>query len=115
MIWRRIGQESWAYTLGLDAIYINDGTDVVALDKTDGRRLWTAKFPGGGFDQANLAYLKGFVYHSHSGSFFVLDALSGEIVYRTSLPDRSYAGNVSAGYGKVFVQSDFALYAYKAW
>lgn len=115
VIWRTLGQESWAYTLGPDAIYINDGTDLAALDKTEGRRLWTTSFPGGGFDQANLAYLEGFVYHSHSGSFFVLDAQTGEILYSTALPDGSYAGNVSAGYGKVFVQSYFNLFCYKGW
>lgn len=114
--WRRLGQESWAYALGQDAVYINDGSDVVALDKSDGRKLWQTPFQGGGFAQSNVAYLDGFVYHAHSGALHVLDVITGEIVHRISIsPDGSQFYNLSAGYGKLFVQSDFALYAYKGW
>jgi outer membrane protein assembly factor BamB len=116
VIWRRLGQESWAYTLGTNAIYINDGTDLVALNKADGRKLWQTSFRGRGFAQSNVAYLDGYVYHSHSGALHVLEAITGEIVHKISIsPDGSQFYNLSAGYGKVFVQSDYALYAYKAW
>jgi outer membrane protein assembly factor BamB len=116
VIWRSLGQESWAYTLGSNAIYINDGTDLVALNKADGRKLWQTSFKGRGFAQSNVAYLDGYVYHSHSGALHVLEAITGEIVHKISIsPDGSQFYNLSAGYGKVFVQSDYALYAYKAW
>lgn len=115
VLWRVSGLESWAYTLNEETIFINDGADLVALRKADGQQLWRTKFSGGGFDSSNLDYMDGYIYHSHSGSFFVLDANTGEIVYSTVLPDQSFAGNVSAGFGKVFVQSDFHLYAYEGW
>lgn len=115
VLWQIQDLGSWAYTLNENAIFINDGADLVALRKINGQQLWRTKFPGGGFSSTNIAYMDGYVYHSHSGSFFVLDANTGEIVYSTVLPDQSFAGNVSAGFGKVFVQSDFNLYCFEGW
>ena len=78
--------------------------------------MWQTSFRGRGFAQSNIAYLDGYVYHSHSGALHVLEAITGEIVHKISIsPDGSQFYNLSAGYGKVFVQSDYALYAYKAW
>lgn len=115
VLWRIPDLGAWAYTLSEEAIYINEGADLVALRKTDGQQLWRTPFPGGGFGQSNIAYMDDFVYHSHSGSFFVLDAETGEILLQTSLPDGSNSRNVSADFGKVFVQSDYHLYAYEGW
>ena len=115
VIWRKLGFEAWTYNLNEQSLFINEGADLIALNKSNGQQLWRTPFPGGGFGQSNIAYMDGFVYHSHSGSFFVLDAETGEILLQTSLPDGSNSRNVSAGFGKVFVQSDFNLYCFKGW
>ena len=60
------------------------------LNKADGRKLWQTSVRGRGFAQSNIAYLDGYVYHSHSGALHVLEAITGEIVHKISIsPDGS--------------------------
>lgn len=115
LIWRKSDLQAWSYTLEKEAIYINDGSNIVALSKQNGRQLWQTFIPGRGHGQSNIAYLNGYLYHSHSGAFFVFDAETGAILHQTVLPDGSNPRNVSAAYGKVFVQSDFNLFCFKGW
>ena len=44
VLWRRTDVEAWTYTLSSEAIYINEGADLVALRKTDGQQLWRTVF-----------------------------------------------------------------------
>ena len=115
VLWRNEGLVSWSYTLSDSMVFVNDSVDIVALDRFSGQVLWRTGF-GGGHGQNNIAYLNGFVYHAHSSSLFVLDAQTGEIVHQIpQSPDGSPFGNLAAADGKVFVQSDHALYCYRAW
>jgi outer membrane protein assembly factor BamB len=115
LIWRKPDLQAWSYTLEKEAIYINDGSSIVAISKKNGRQLWQTFIPGRGHGESNIAYLNGYLYHSHSGAFFVFDAETGAILHQTVLPDGSNSRNVSAGFDKVFVQSDFHLFAYEGW
>ena len=117
VIWKTLGIIGQSYTLTDSMVLVNGGVSLYALDKFTGKELWNTglKF-GGGHGQDNIAYLDGYVYHAHSGRLYVLDARNGEIVHSEERsPDGSPFGLLTAGNGKVFVQTDVALYAYTAW
>jgi len=115
VIWRNEGLVTWSFTLSDTMIFVNNGIRMVALDKQTGQELWRTSF-GGGYDQDNIAYLDGYLYHSHGSALFILDTSTGEIVHsEPRSPDGSPFGLAAAGNERVFVQSNYALYAYEAW
>jgi len=59
-----------------------------------------------------LAYWDGYVYHPHYGKLYILNGETGEIVHTMRGPDEAYTYQVSAGAGKIFVQSSQHLYAF---
>ena len=98
-----------------DTIYVNNSLNIVALDSNTGKELWRTDF-GVGDASDNIAYLNGYLYHSHGSALFILDAATGEVVHREPVaPDGTPFGNVAAANGRVFAQSDYHLYAYEAW
>lgn len=71
-----------------------------------GAKIWR------GHGEQNIVYLNGYVYHIHSGSMWILEADTGEIVHR----EATMSGYlVTAGDDKIFVQGDYSLRAYTAW
>ena len=112
VIWQALWVHSHAYTLTDSMVLVNDGITLRALDKFTGEELWNTglKF-GGGHGQQNIAYLNGYVYHIHSGSMWILEAHTGEIVHREGIS--GYL--ITAGDDKIFVQGDYSLRAYTAW
>jgi outer membrane protein assembly factor BamB len=113
VIWQAPGVVSHAYTLTDSMVLVQGGITLRALDKFTGEELWNTglKF-GGGHGQQNIAYLNGYVYHIHSGSMWILEADTGEIVHR----EAAMSGYlVTAGEDKIFVQGDYSLRAYTAW
>jgi outer membrane protein assembly factor BamB len=112
VIWQAPGVVSHAYTLTDSMVLVQGGITLRALDKFTGEELWNTglKF-GGGHGQENIAYLNGYVYHIHSGSMWILEANTGEIVHREGIS--GYL--ITAGDDKIFVQGDYSLRAYTAW
>jgi outer membrane protein assembly factor BamB len=113
VIWQAPGVVSHAYTLTDSMVLVQGGVTLRALDKFTGKELWNTglKF-GGGHGQQNIAYLNGYVYHIHSGSMWILEADTGEIVHS----EAAMSGYlVAAGDDKIFVQGDYSLRAYTAW
>tara|TARA_R110002124_G_scaffold251749_1_gene416989 strand:- start:2350 stop:3474 length:1125 start_codon:yes stop_codon:yes gene_type:complete len=117
VIWKTLGIIGQSYTLTDSMVLVNGGVTLRALDKFTGAELWNTGLAfGGGYGQDNIAFLDGYVYHSHSGRLYVLDVSNGEIVHTEERsPDGSPFGLLTAAEGKVFVQTDVALYAYTAW
>ena len=117
VIWKTPGIIGQSYTLTDSMVLVNDGISLLALDKFTGKELWTTGLAfGGGHGQDNIAYLNGYVYHVHGSSLWILDGQTGEIVHQEpQSPDGSPFGLLAVGDGKVFVQSDYALYAYTLW
>ena len=114
VIWKKDGQVAYKYIVENDTVYINESLGLVALDARNGQELWSYQFTGDGQD--NIAYLNGYLYHSHGSALYILDANNGEIVYtEPRSPDGSPFGLVAAADGQVFAQSDYHLYAYEAW
>jgi outer membrane protein assembly factor BamB len=112
VIWQAPGVVSHAYTLTDSMVLVQGGITLRALDKFTGEELWNTglKF-GGGHGQENIAYLNGYVYHIHSGSMWILEANTGEIVHREGIS--GYL--ITAGEDKIFVQGSSSLRAYTAW
>lgn len=112
--WELEGYWSYRFTMGDDKIFINDSNYILTVDQQTGEVLWKDYFQG--HTESNLAYLDGYLYHTHNGGLFVWDAQTGKrVAGPIESPDGSDFYNLNAGNGKVFVQSDFHLYAYEAW
>jgi len=112
--WKLEGYWCYRFTLGDGKIFINDGNYILAVDRQTGKVLWKDYFQG--HTESNLAYVDGYLYHAHSGGLFVWDAQTGKRVARPiQPPDGSGFYNLNAAGSKVFVQSDFHLYAYRAY
>ena len=98
-----------------DTIFINNSLELVTLDSNTGKELWRTDF-GVGDATDNIAYLNGYLYHSHGTALYILDAATGEIVHKeVAPPDGSFFVNVAAANGRVFAMSNYHLYAYDAW
>jgi len=98
-----------------DTVFINNGLELVALDAPTGNELWRTDF-GVGDATDNIAYVDGYLYHSHGTALYILDAVTGEIVHKEAAPpDGTFFVNVAAANGRVFVMSNYHLYAYEAW
>ena len=97
-----------------DFIYVNDAAGIYKLGKADGRVEWYSDFRAGA-GTAPIAYAHGYLYAPHSGTLHVVEAGTGEVVHRLSPPDGSYFWQVTAGAGRVFVQSNRRLYAFAPW
>ena len=119
VVWKTDGVVSHSYTLTDSMVLVNDGGSLLALDKLTGKELWnTERAFGGGHGQANIGYWNGYVYHYHSGSVWILDGQTGEVVHEgtaTSPDGSSFYLLTVGGDGKIYIQSDYALYAYTAW
>ena len=119
VVWKTDGVVSHSYTLTDSMVLVNDGGSLLALDKLTGKELWNTGSAFGGHGQANIGYWNGYVYHYHSGSrFWILDGQTGEAVHEgtATSPDGSLFYLLTVGGdGKIYIQSDYALYAYTAW
>jgi len=112
--WKLEGYWCYRFTLGDGKIFINDGNYILAVDRQTGKVLWKDYFQG--HTESNLAYVDGYLYHAHNGGLFVWDAQTGKrVAGPIQPPDGSGFYNLNAAGGKVFVQSDFHLYAYRAY
>jgi|SRR5690554_543354 len=113
-IWRREGIMTFSAVLHEDYLYINDAAGIFKLRKSDGGTEWYADFNAGA-GTAPIAYGYGYIYAPHSGNMHVVDAETGEIVYKFSPPHGSYFWLVSAEVGRIFAQSNSHLYAFASW
>lgn len=112
--WELKGYWCYRFTLGDGKIFINDSNYILAVDKKTGEVLWEDYFQG--HTESNLAYLNGYLYHTHNGGLYVWDAQNGDrVAGPIESPDGSDFYNLNAGYGKLFIQSQYSLYAYEAW
>ena len=115
IIWERKEQVAYKYIVENDTVYINNSLELVALDAITGEELWRTDF-GVGDATDNIAYLDGYLYHSHGTALYILDAANGKIVHKeVAPPDGTFFVNVAADNGRVFVMSNYHLYAYEAW
>jgi outer membrane protein assembly factor BamB len=112
--WRREGMFTYSAELVGDFIYVNDAAGIYKLRKADGGVEWYSDFRAGA-GTTPIAYGYGYLYAPHSGTLHVVDAQTGEVVHRLSPPDGSYFWLVTAGAGRVFVQSNRRLYAFAPW
>ena len=112
VLWRNTRARVYAAEMVDGKIFVNDGSDLLALDKDDGSILWRARLDAG-HGESGLAYLDGYVYHPHGQAMRVVNAETGEIVHIEAPPDGSYFWEVGAGAGKVFAQSSSNLIAYQ--
>lgn len=112
VIWRNEGVRVYAAEMAASKIFVNDGSDLVALDKKTGRTLWRARLDAG-HGEYEIAYLNRYLYHPHGRSMRVVDAETGEIVHVEAPPDGSYFWHVGTGAGQVFAQSSGFLVAYE--
>jgi len=110
-LWSTDSYGVYQVVLAGDVLYCNLGGGVLALDKTTGARLWETHLPVADENSA-LAYWDGYLYNSVSGGLYIFDAGTGEVVHKTLGPDNAYIYQVSAGAGKIFVQSSRHLYAF---
>ncbi|MEX0845546.1 MAG: PQQ-binding-like beta-propeller repeat protein [Balneolaceae bacterium] len=113
-LWRREGIFTYSAVLVDDYIYVNDAAGIYKLRKSDGGMEWYSDFEAGA-GTAPIDYGYGYLYAPHSGTMHVVDAETGEIVYRLSPPDGSYFWKVTVGKGRVFAQSNRKLYAFAPW
>ena len=111
-IWTAQQMNAYAAAYSNDAVFLNRGTHLTALDKQSGRVLWDTNLEAG-HGESTLAYLAGYVYHGHESSLFVLDATTGQVVHRERAPDGSYFWEVGVGAGRVFVQTNRLLLCYE--
>ena len=112
VIWRNTRARVYAAEMADGKIFVNDGSDLLALNKETGRTLWRARLEAG-HGESGLAYLDGYVYHPHGRALRVVNAETGEIVPVEAPPDGSYFWEVGVGAGKVFAQSSNYLVAYE--
>jgi outer membrane protein assembly factor BamB len=112
VIWRNTRARVYAAEMADGKIFVNDGSDLLALDKDDGSTLWRARLDAG-HGESGLAYLDGYVYHPHGQAMRVVNAETGDVVHVEAPPDGSYFWEVGAGAGKVFAQSSGYLVAYE--
>ena len=114
-IWEREDLVVFDFISAKDTIFINNSLNLVALNSKTGTELWRTDF-GVGDATDNIAYLDGYLYHSHGSALFILDAATGKVVHQEPIaPDGTPFGNVAAANGRVFVMSNYHLYAYEAW
>ncbi|MFQ6678661.1 MAG: PQQ-binding-like beta-propeller repeat protein [Fidelibacterota bacterium] len=92
-------------------LYCSTNTGVVAISADTGQELWFTE-PVFSHNENTLDYWNGYIYIPHTGSLWVLEAETGEIVHKMRGPDKSPVLKVSAGAGKIFVQSSQHLYAF---
>ncbi len=111
VIWETGSYGCYQIELVGDTIYYGGGGSVSALDKNTGQVLWRTVIPTTD-ESSPLTYLDGFVYKSHAGSLYILDATTGEVVHTMRGPDNASVEQVSTGAGKIFVQSTQHLYAF---
>ena len=113
-LWRTSTTGCYQIVLHDDVLYYAGGSSANALDKNTGHILWTATIPTTD-EQGPLAYWDGYVYKAHGGTLFIFDAVTGERVYYTYTFDGNaeYVNQVSAGAGKIFVQTSQHLYAFE--
>ena len=94
-----------------DTLFCTSSSTVYALDKHTGNLLWETQVFNPD-ESSLLAYWDGYVYHPHYGKLYILNGETGEIVHTMRGPDEAYTYQVSAGAGKIFVQSSQHLYAF---
>ncbi|MCF7801163.1 MAG: PQQ-binding-like beta-propeller repeat protein [Candidatus Marinimicrobia bacterium] len=111
-LWRTSTTGCYQIVIHDEVLYYAGGSSVNALDKNTGHVLWEAIIPTTD-ESSPLAYWDGYVYKAHGGTLFVFDAETGERVYYTYTFDgkAEYVYQVSAGAGKIFVQTSQHLYA----
>lgn len=77
-------------------------------------KVWGYNFKSAGGN--NLAYLNGYLYHAHGKGLYIFNAKTEKVaagpIYA---PDGGAFYNVSAGNGRIFIETSFHLYCYKAY
>lgn len=112
-IWRQEGIFTYSAVLEGDYIYVNDVGGIYKLRKSDGDIEWHCDFSGVG--TGPIAYGYGYIYSNHSGTIYILDAETGEIVHKFGPPEGSYFWEVTVEKGRIFAQSNRHLYAFAPW
>lgn len=112
LIWRTETYGCYQIVLDGDVLYCDLAGGVLALDKTTGEVLWETHLPVA-CETSGLAYWDGYLYNEVCGGLYIYDAETGEVVHKTRGPDSAYIYQVSAGAGKIFVQSSQHLYAFE--
>ena len=111
-IWRTTTTGCYQIVLHDDVLYCDLGGGILALDKSTGAHLWETHLPVADENSA-LAYWDGYIYNNVWGGLYIFDAESGEVVWGGLGPDKGYIYQVSAGAGKIFVQTSQHLYAFE--
>jgi len=68
----------------MSSIFLGVHGEVVALDRTTGQEVWSAKLTGGDF--VNLLLDQDRVIATTKGKVFCLDAATGQLLWRNDLP-----------------------------
>jgi len=109
-IWSTSSYGCYQIIIHDNILFYTGAASVNTLDKTTGQVIWRTTLPT--TDQTSpFAYWDGYVYKAHGGTLYVINANTGEIVHSTQGPDAGYVFQVSAGAGKIFIQSGQHLYA----
>lgn len=111
VVWETESYGCYQIELVGDTLYYDGGGGVHALDKNTGNEIWWTTLPNPD-ESGTLAYWDGYIYIVNFGSLYILDGETGEIVHKMRGPDEAYIYQVSAGAGKIFVQSSRHLYAF---
>lgn len=112
--WKTIGYPAYSMVLANDTLYVVSDQYLVALNAKNGHKLWVHNFTYSG--ASNLAYWNGYIYHAHGQGLYIFNAKMGKIaagpIYA---PDGDAFYNVSAGNGRIYIETSFHLYCYKAY
>lgn len=111
VVWETDSYGVFQIIINGDALYCDMGGGVLALEKESGNKIWETLLPVIS-DNSSMAFWNGYIYNAVYGGLYILEAATGEVVHKMLGPDKSYIYQVSAGAGKIFVQSGQHLYAF---
>ena len=94
-----------------DRLFVESGAAVYALDVHTGNQIWQADLTNPD-DNPSMSYLDGYIYIQNLSIVFVIDATTGEIVHKVYGSNGASIEEVSAGTGKIFIQSTRSLSAF---
>jgi outer membrane protein assembly factor BamB len=112
--WEQTGFECYQFIVANGTLYIDTGSGMSALNAKTGSKLWYYDYGNSGGH--SVAYINGYVYNAHEGGLYIFNAQTGKLaagpIYA---PDGSPFNELNAANGRLFIQSDYHLYCYKAY
>jgi outer membrane protein assembly factor BamB len=97
-----------------DILYVNSGSNIHALDKTNGNEIWEAHVNTISLGP-KFTYYDGYIYYVGASELNIINAETGEIEHQMYAKDSTAFWYVTAGAGKVFLQSAEHIYCYEPW